>query len=170
MKKLGLNQYFVPSIILLSVLIGVALTLFYGFVQIKKSENLGQNALRSLYEFYSLEEFEQNIERFHSYVTDEVFEQMTANNTDRVLGVYLKLKANPCSVNIIEVKSNYIVYSLLSDSIEPERRFLFVFGVKNAKIDYIKEAELFLLPTTRGWEIDDSLMPPSETLIGDAVS
>lgn len=117
----------------------------------KYNEQLGIQVLTTLYEFETVDEFEKNMEEFQNYVSEDVFYQMTVDNTDRVLGVYLKLKGNSCNVDIVESTSNYIVYHLISNSIERERLFLFCFSVENGKIIEIKEAELFPFPTTYVW-------------------
>ncbi len=127
--------------------------LFYRNTILKSNEKLGIQALRALYEFNSLDEFEENMRKFEDYVSEDVFQQMTIDNSDRVLGVYLKLRGNSCAVDIVDSTSDYIVYHLISDSIEKERLFLFCYKVSNKKIIDIKEAELFLFPTTRGWSI-----------------
>lgn len=135
------------------IMILVICFLFYRNTILKSNEKLGIQTLRALYEFNSLDEFEENMGKFEDYVSEDVFQQMTIDNSDRVLGVYLKLKGNSCAVDIVDSTSDYIVYHLISDSIEKERLFLFCYKVSNKKIIDIKEAELFLFPTTRGWSI-----------------
>ncbi len=135
------------------IMILVICFLFYRNTILKSNEKLGIQTLRALYEFNSLDEFEENMRKFEDYVSEDVFQQMTIDNSDRVLGVYLKLKGNSCAVNIVDSTSDYIVYHLISDSIERDRLFLFCYKVSNKKIIDIKEAELFLFPTTRGWSI-----------------
>lgn len=135
------------------IMILVICFLFYRNTILKSTEKLGIQTLRALYEFNSLDEFEENMRKFEDYVSEDVFQQMTIDNSDRVLGVYLKLKGNSCAVDIVDSTSDYIVYHLISDSIEKERLFLFCYKVSNKKIIDIKEAELFLFPTTRGWSI-----------------
>ncbi len=135
------------------IMILVICFLFYRNTILKSNEKLGIQTLRALYEFNSLDEFEENMRKFEDYVSEDVFQQMTIDNSDRVLGVYLKLKGNSCAVDIVDSTSDYIVYHLISDSIEKERLFLFCYKVSNKKIIDIKEAELFLFPTTRGWSI-----------------
>lgn len=135
------------------IMILVICFLFYRNTILKSNEKLGIQTLRALYEFNSLDEFEENMRKFEDYVSEDVFQQMTIDNSDRVLGVYLKLKGNFCAVDIVDSTSDYIVYHLISDSIEKERLFLFCYKVSNKKIIDIKEAELFLFPTTRGWSI-----------------
>ncbi len=116
-------------------------------------DGIGRKALLSLYDFDSLDEFESNIEVFHSYVTDEVFDKMTADNTDRMLLVYLKFRGNPTKVKIWEEEEDHIIYSLLSDSMEAERRFFFGYDVEDGKITSIREGELIPFPTTIDWGV-----------------
>ena len=116
---------------------------------------LGESVVFALYEYKSLEEFDTNIDVFEGLVTDEVFRRMTANNTDRVLSVYLKFRSLPVLVNIIESTPSYVVYSLVSEAIEPERLFVLVFEVTEGKISAIREAELFPFVTTVGWDLGE---------------
>ena len=122
------------------IMILVICFLFYRNTILKSNEKLGIQTLRALYEFNSLDEFEENMRKFEDYVSEDVFQQMTIDNSDRVLGVYLKLKGNSCAVDIVDSTSDYIVYHLISDSIEKERLFLFCYKVSNKKIiDIIKQ-------------------------------
>lgn len=120
---------------------------------------LGEQALHSLYDFETLDEFDKNISIFETLVTPEVFNTMTANNSDRILGVYLKFKGQPSKVSIIESREGYIVYSLVSDSIERERTFLFTYSVDNDIISSINEAEIVPFMTTKGWQVDYTVEP-----------
>lgn len=153
------------SIVLISVVSCTSCILWRYTVE-NNNIALGINTLKSLYKFGSLKQFDKNIKIFESYVSKEVFNQMTANNSDRILRIYLKFNANPCYVNVIDATPAYIVYSLVSESIENNRCFLFAYKVKGNKIVDIKEAELFILPTSRGWEIDTNLLPPIELPFG----
>lgn len=127
---------------------------------------LAINTLRSLYEFETLTQFGENIEVFESYVTPEVFDVMTADNSDRILRVYLKFNGKPSYVNVLEATQDYIIYSLVCESIERDRIFLFAYDSSGGKITGIREAELFKFPTTHSWEIDELLLPPVDLPYG----
>ena len=135
------------------VIILVVCIIFYKFEMPVSNTKLGMKALHALYEFHTLDEFEENMKNFESYVSKDVFQQMSIDNSDRILGVYLKMKGNSCTVDVVDSTSDYIVYRLISDSIEEQRLFLFCYKVKGNKIIEIKEAELFSFPTTHAWNI-----------------
>ena len=123
---------------------------------------LAINTLRSLYEFETLTQFGENVEIFRSLVTPEVFNVKNVNNSDRILRIFLKFNGNPSYVNVLEATPNFIIYSLLSESIERDRLFIFIYEVEGRRISAIREAELFRFPTTHSWEIDPLLLPPLE--------
>lgn len=147
MKYLKIIIPFILSVVLILCI------LFYTDKLSKTEENLGIQALLALYEFDTVDRLEDNLKKFRHYVSEDVFQQMTIDNSDRVLGVYLKLKGNPCVVDIVESTPNYIIYRLISDSIEEQRLFLFCYEIKNNKIVEIKEAEIFSFPTTHVWDM-----------------
>ena len=68
------------------IMILVICFLFYRNTILKSNEKLGIQTLRALYEFNSLDEFEENMRKFEDYVSEDVFQQMTIDNSDRVLG------------------------------------------------------------------------------------
>lgn len=136
------------------VLVGSFLTISY---QSYNETELGEKALLSLYDYSTLEEFDINIEEFRSYVTEDVFARMTANNSDRVLFVYLKFRAEPVKVNIVESKPGFIVYSLITSHIDRERLFMFSYTVENGKITSINEGEVIQFTTNGGWYIDPNI-------------
>lgn len=130
------------------------------------SKDIGEQVLYALYDYEDLIDFAENIEELETLTTTEVFNRMTMNNADRILMVYLKFMGNPSMVNIVESGEGYIIYSLVSESIEPERLFLFTYGVNpEGLVDRINEAELTTFVTNAGWKIDTDLigyppMPP----------
>jgi len=136
----------------------VCVILFYRYQQNRDSA-LGMKTLKSLYEFENIDQFSDNIEIFRSYVTPEIFTLFTADNTDRILRVYLKFNGKPSYINPIEIGSGYIIYSLVCEAIEKDRIFLFVYETKGGKVTQIREAEMISFYTTRGWEIDPYLLP-----------
>jgi hypothetical protein len=127
---------------------------------------LGVRTLRSLYEFENLTQFDENVDLFETLVTPHVFHLMSADNSDRILRVYLKFNGRPSYVDIIETGPNYVIYSLVCAAIERERLFLFIYEVEGGKVTAIREAELFAFATTRGWNVDRSLSPPLEMPFG----
>lgn len=131
-----------------------------------RSTTIAVQTLRSLYEFENLVQFGENIAIFETLVTPDVFKRMTADNTDRILRVYLKFNGRPSYVNVIEAGKGYIVYSLVCEAIERERVFLFNYEINGGKISAIREAELFTFATTRGWDADLTLPFPLEIPIG----
>ena len=63
------------------IMILVICFLFYRNTILKSNEKLGIQTLRALYEFNSLDEFEENMRKFEDYVSEDVFQQMTIDNS-----------------------------------------------------------------------------------------
>jgi hypothetical protein len=126
---------------------------------VMSKELLGLDLVRCLYEYDALEEFGTNAVRLKDFVSEEVFDRLSSDNSDRVLSVYLKFNAKPCQVNVIDSTQNYVVYSLISSVIEPERVFAMFFDVDGGKVIDVREAELFAFPTTIGFEVNLNKLP-----------
>lgn len=108
-----------------------------------RDTELGLTAVKYLYHFSGLEELDDNMDRLREITTPEVYEQLTIDNTERALNVYLKFKNNPTLVVPDKVTNNYVVYSLETDSLSSFRKFAFFFNVnREGKIDYVRESEV----------------------------
>jgi hypothetical protein len=154
----------VPAII---ALLAVGATIGVMSLRDAKRIDLGIRIVQALYQFDTLEEFDRNIEVFHALVSEEVFDRMTANNTDRVLSIYLKFRAKPCRVVVLEAGLGYVIYSLASEAIESERRFLLTLSEAGGRATDVRECELFLLPTSNDWNSGGLAVPiPDHPIYG----
>lgn len=143
----------VPSLIVLSVL------LWAGTVDVSNDQQVGERVLHALYDYEDLVAFSDNIEVLESLTTSEVFHRMTMDNADRILSVYLKFRGNTSKVNIVESGDGFIIYSLVSESIEPERLFLYTYEVEGGLVSSINEGEITPFVTNAGWDVDTSITP-----------
>lgn len=153
--------------IIFTVLVIVSTIICYSVIQqilVNNKTVLGIKTLKSLYEFENLEQFGDNVAIFQELVTPEVFARMTADNSDRILRIYLKFNGNASYVEVLEATDQFIIYSLVCNSIERDRLFYFAFKVRTGKVTEIKEAELFKFSTTQGWNYDPSLLPPLQEI------
>lgn len=106
-------------------------------------EELGLLAVKYMYNFQNPYELDDNMESLKVITTDEVYDNLTIDKTDRVLNVYLKFKGKPVLPVIEKSTEKYIIYRLETDAISSSRRFVFYFDVNNkGKISWIREGEL----------------------------
>lgn len=130
-------------VILIIAVITVIILLVYsdeGNRQFK--ENVGVQAVRYLYQFDNLTQLNANSSKLKNITTDDVYEQLTIDNTDRCLNTYLKFKGVKTGVNIIKATDTYVLYSLDNENISSNRIFMFTYSVNNkGKIEYVREME-----------------------------
>lgn len=110
----------------------------------QQRRELGEQAVRLMYQFTEIEQLQFNMIDLKEITTDPVFNQLTIDNEDRTLYTYVKFLGNPTSVNIIKSTSTYVLYSISNTNIDEERRFIFMFDCDNSgKISYVREAEIY---------------------------
>lgn len=130
------------TIVLLSLSL-IAIVVIVGMIHNNKADSkvLGERAVMLLYDFGTVEQLNKQMTELKAITTDDVFNQLSIDNSGRTLNTYLKFKNKPVTVNIIKSTSTYVLYSLETESISPERLFLFLFSVRGGKIDGVREME-----------------------------
>lgn len=103
---------------------------------------LGEKAVHCLYSFGTLEQLDSQMSVLKSITTEDVFNQLTIDNEERALSTYLKFKGCAVSANIVKSTSSYVMYTLNSAYVSPDRHFIFMFDVDNAgRISFVREVE-----------------------------
>lgn len=103
---------------------------------------LGVQAVKAMYNFSSPEELDYQMYSLQQITTDDIFNQLTIDNTNRTLSTYLKFKSKPVTVHVIESESNYVIYSLETENVSENRKFVFFFHVNTrGLIDKVEEVE-----------------------------
>jgi predicted hydrocarbon binding protein len=106
-------------------------------------ENVGVLAVKYMYQFGDVDELDNNMEALKVITSEEVYSNLTIDNTDKALRVYLKFNNNPVIVNVEDIGKDYVVYSLHTESISSFRKFVFFFETgKGGKIVKAREGEL----------------------------
>ena len=123
------------------VAFGVALLWFSNYSSVRRSSEIGVQAVKLLYQFYDLEELDSNMTELKKITSSAVYDELTIDNEERLLNTDLKLKGNTCLVHVIECTSDYVTYSLETETIDKDRKFIFMFEVRGGKIIKVKEAE-----------------------------
>lgn len=109
----------------------------------KQAAELGETAVKLLYDFGTAEQLDYQMIGLKEITTDAVFDQLTIDNEERTLNTYLKFKNKPVTVKVIKSTSNYVMYSLNTEYISDDRIFVFFFEldtIKN-KIKSVREVE-----------------------------
>lgn len=134
------HRFLAISLLSLSL---IAIVGIVGIIHVNKvdSKTLGEQAVMLLYDFGTAEQLNKQMTELKAITTDDVFNQLSIDNSGRTLNTYLKFKNKPVTVNIIKSTSTYVLYSLETESISPERLFLFLFSVRGEKIDEVREME-----------------------------
>lgn len=124
-----------------AIILTMAAIWFSWFFTERNSARLGVRAVKLLYQFYDLNELDKNMTDFKKIVSNSVYEELTIDNEERLLTTYLKLKGNTCIVHVVESTADYVIYTLETDTIENDRKFIFMFSTEGGKIIKVKEAE-----------------------------
>lgn len=122
---------------------GLVAAIVIGAQSSAKKTETGLLAVKYLYNFSGLGELDSNKNKLKEITTEEVYNQLTLDNTDRALNVYLKFKNKPTKVVPDQFSEDYIIYSLETESIESYRKFAFFYHVNSdGKIDQVRESEV----------------------------
>ena len=108
----------------------------------KMEEQLGLDAVYSLYDFKDVYQLDSNMVKLKEITTEAVFNDLTIDNEQRTLQTYLKFEGKSVSVNIIKNTNRYVIYSLNTEKISDKRIFVFFYDIdKDGKICWYKEVE-----------------------------
>lgn len=146
MPKYGTKEKLVlVSTIISFITISIIATLF---IVSKRSDNkeskqdIGLEVLNCLYTFDTSQMLNDNMQTLHSLCTNEVYNQLTIDNEERLLSTYLKFNSCECRVKVITKSNGMILYNLVCDAINPNRLFLFCYSINDKnKICSVREAE-----------------------------
>lgn len=106
------------------------------------SSKVGISAINLLYKFHDYTELDSNMAELRKIVTSSVYDELTIDNEGRLLNTYLKFKGNACIPHVIASTSDYVLYTLETQSIEETRLFLFIYSTNLfGKIDSVREVE-----------------------------
>lgn len=109
----------------------------------EEKRQLGVELVNAMYSFESAYELDSNMSVVKELVTEPVFNDLSIDNEQRTLTTYFRFKGCSCKVNIINSTDCYVMYSLDSVVMEPERKFILMFRInEQGLIDWVKEAEL----------------------------
>lgn len=114
-----------------------------------KNEKLGILAVQTLYQFQNLNELDAKMDVLKSISTEEVYNQLTIDTTERSLRVYLKFKNKPSIVEIVKSSPGLVIYHLNSEAIKKERIFMFSYTVKKGKLSTAYEGEVIPFTTSK---------------------
>lgn len=107
-----------------------------------KSE-LGKNVVKMLYEFRSVDSLEFQMSALKNVTTEDVYNQLTVDNEERLLNTYLKFNEEASKVVVEKATDSYVIYSLDCKTIDSTRKFIFMFSVNDdGKICWVRECEL----------------------------
>lgn len=133
----------IVQITILGVLIIGAVYIIWSVSNKADNVEIGMKAVRYMYHFQSLKELDDNMDRLKKITSDEVYEKLTIDNTDRTLRVYLKFRNKPVIVNVEKATENYVIYSLISENISANRKFVFFFETnREGTIVDVRESEV----------------------------
>ena len=103
---------------------------------------LGEEAVKLLYDFGTVEQLDYQMNDLKKITTDAVFNQLTIDNEERTLNTYLKFKNKAVTVKVVKSTSDYVLYRLETENISEDRLFAFFFDVDDSgKISYVREVE-----------------------------
>ena len=103
---------------------------------------LGEEAVKLLYDFGTVEQLDYQMNDLKKITTDAVFNQLAIDNEERTLNTYLKFKNKAVTVKVVKSTSDYVLYRLETENISEDRLFAFFFDVDDSgKISYVREVE-----------------------------
>lgn len=134
------SRYVVLAVLGMSIM--TAIVFMLNPSSYKSQSELGVLAVKSMYDFGNIVELDDKMDVLKTITTEEVYNDLTIDKTDRTLSVYLKFNNKPSRVIIEKATDKYILYRLDTESIASTRTFIFTYNVgRDGKIDYVREGE-----------------------------
>ena len=132
---------------LLGFIVGLIIiaTIFW-FIYIKyETPKLGVRAVEDMYTFTSYSELVKNdMPDLQKITTPQVYNKLAYTNQERALTTYMKFAGKPTSVNILASTDEYVVFSINSPAINPNRKFIMFYNVNLfGNISEVHESELY---------------------------
>lgn len=106
--------------------------------------DLGVELVKAMYDFENPYELDKNMLVVQKLVTEDVFSDLTIDNEQRTLSTYFKFKDASVHVKVLKSTDSYVLYSLDSEAISADRKFILIFSVnEEGVINEVKEMECY---------------------------
>lgn len=106
--------------------------------------DLGVELVKAMYDFENPYELDKNMLVVQKLVAEDVFSDLTIDNEQRTLSTYFKFKDASVHVNVLKSTDSYVLYSLDSEAISADRKFILIFSVnEEGVINEVKEMECY---------------------------
>ena len=106
--------------------------------------DLGVELVKAMYDFENPYALDKNMLVVQKLVTEDVFSDLTIDNEQRTLSTYFKFKDASVHVNVLKSTDSYVLYSLDSEAISADRKFILIFSVnEEGVINEVKEMECY---------------------------
>lgn len=117
------------SIILALSLILVALLTVLWVCKVSSSEgtDIGSRCVMLMYDFSTPQELATNQKLLQNITTDQVFETLTIDNTNRAVNAYFKFQYSPSVVNILASTPGCVLYTITNDYVDPDAVWVFLY-------------------------------------------
>lgn len=129
----------------LILLILIILTVVVTMSHYKGSGNIGEKAVNYMYTYSKIEDLVEQDDSLKKICNSSAYKYLTATDSDKALNTYLKFKKNPCEVEIIRSNQNsnggFVLYKLKTSSIAYGRIFMFIYDLRDDKINNPREME-----------------------------
>lgn len=117
------------SIILALSLILVALLTVLWVCKVSSSDgiDIGSRCVMLMYDFSTPQELATNQRLLQNITTDQVFETLTIDNTNRAVNAYFKFQYSPSAVNILASTPGCVLYTITNDYVDPDAVWVFLY-------------------------------------------
>lgn len=121
----------------------VCITLLLNQYHEQRSINNAKSVVINLYTMNEGLDRINSIDNVRKLCTPEVANQLIEDYDDKLLYKYLEQSGSDASVRIKYATESYVVYSIVSDNINEDRKFIFIYQADwKGKICAVEEAEL----------------------------
>ncbi len=125
-------------IIVLCIFIGAYTVYFYS----TDNSDLGVRMVCLLYEYEDFNELDARQEQIESLCTQDVFEQLSLNNSDHFKGTYGRTQNFPTSVKVVFLRPGLVVYALDNYLVYPSDLWCFEYTITGGKFSEVREYKL----------------------------
>ena len=133
------------SVIFILVLLLVALLTFLWVctVSARTSTDIGVRCVMLMYDFSTPQELATNQRLLQNIVTEELFEDLSIDDTNRAINAYYKFQYAPSSVRVLMSTPGCVIYTLDNEYIDPDDVWVFVYTLDSSGvIDTVNEYQV----------------------------
>lgn len=142
-KEFKKNSYILRVIYVAGIIASICITLLANQFAERRKVQTAKNVVINLYTMSNGVDRIESINKVRKLCTNSVSNKLIEDYDDKLLYKYIEQQGAAATVRIQYATDSYVIYSIVSDCINEDRKFIFIYDTnKSGKICAVEEAEL----------------------------